>query len=99
MFWDIVVGMSAYNHNNNSGDKNRQNRDALYHVLMAVLIMSNGMSVGGAVRNCAVLLKSGYDGDSMKMLVLYLLCAIYSGHVAYKIYQYKKQIDNNQKQR
>ena len=40
------MGVGTYNHNNNSGDKNCQNRDALYHALMAVLLMSNGMSVG-----------------------------------------------------
>lgn len=32
------MGMSTYNHNN-SGDKNCQNRDALYHALMAVLLL------------------------------------------------------------
>lgn len=39
------MGVGTYNHNN-SGDKNCQNRDALYYALMAVLLMSNGMSVG-----------------------------------------------------
>ena len=43
------MGVSTYNHNNNSGDKNCQNRDALYHALMAVLLMSNGVTVGGAL--------------------------------------------------
>ena len=49
------MGVGTYNHNN-SGDKNCQNRDALYHALMAVLLMSNGMSVGC---NC--------DGSSGKL--------------------------------
>ena len=40
--------MGTYNHNN-SGDKNCQNRDALYYALMAVLLMSNGVTVGGAL--------------------------------------------------
>ena len=49
MFWGGFMGVSTYNHNNNSGDKNCQNRDALYHALMAVLLMSNGVTVGGAL--------------------------------------------------
>ena len=92
----MVAGMSAYNHNNNSGDKNR---DALYHAVMAVLVMINGMSVGGTIRNGADLIKNGYDGDTVFAVLLYLLCAMYSGHTAYRIYQAKKSIDQNQKQR
>lgn len=42
------MGVGTYNHNN-SGDKNCQNCDALYHALMAVLLMSNGVTVGGAL--------------------------------------------------
>ncbi|MBO5946651.1 MAG: hypothetical protein J6Q44_00715 [Alphaproteobacteria bacterium] len=90
--------MSTCNFNNNSNE-NRPNRDVLYHTLMTVLIMLNGMSVGGTFRNGTDLIKNGYDGDAVKMLVLYLLCAIYTGHTAYKIYQYKKKIDNDHKQR
>lgn len=90
--------MSTYSFNNNSGGK-RPNRDALYHAIMATLIMVNGMSVGGTIRNGADLIKNGYDGDAAFGVLLYLLCAIYSGHTAYKIYRYKKNIDNNQKQR
>lgn len=48
MFLGGFMGVSTYNHNN-SGDKNCQNRDVLYHALMAVLLMSNGMSVVGCV--------------------------------------------------
>lgn len=96
MFWNMVAGMSTYNHNNNSGDKNR---DALYHAVMAVLVMINGMSVGGTIRNGADLIKNGYDGDTVFATLLYLLCAMYSGHTAYRIYQAKKSIDQNQKQR
>lgn len=92
----MVAGMSTYNHNNNSGDKNR---DALYHAVMAVLVMINGMSVGGTIRNGADLIKNGYDGDTVFATLLYLLCAMYSGHTAYRIYQAKKSIDQNQKQR
>ena len=95
----MVAGMSTYNHNNNSGDKNRQNPDALYHAVMAVLVMINGMSVGGTIRNGADLIKNGYDGDTVFAALLYLLCAMYSGHTAYRIYQAKKSIDQNQKQR
>lgn len=91
--------MSAYNHNNNSGDKNRQNRDALYHAVMAVLVMINGVAIGGTIRNGADLIKNGYDGDNVFAALLYLLCAMYSGHTAYRIYQAKKKIDNNQNQR
>jgi hypothetical protein len=99
MFWNMVAGMSAYNHNNNSGDKNRQNRDALYHAVMAVLVMINGVAIGGTIRNGADLIKNGYDGDNVFAALLYLLCAMYSGHTAYRIYQAKKKIDNNQNQR
>jgi hypothetical protein len=99
MFWNTVAGMSTYNHNNNSGDKNRQNRDALYHAVMAVLVMINGVAIGGTIRNGADLIKNGYDGDNVFAALLYLLCAMYSRHTAYRIYQAKKKIDNNQNQR
>ena len=57
------MGVSTYNHNNNSGDKNCQNRDALYHALMTVLLMSNGMSVGGACMLLAIVMavRENYD--------------------------------------
>ncbi len=56
------MGVSTYNHNN-SGDKNCQNRDALYHALMAVLLMSNGMTVGGACMLLAIVMafRENYD--------------------------------------
>lgn len=56
------MGVSTYNHNN-SGDKNCQNRDALYHALMTVLLMSNGMSVGGACMLLAIVMavRENYD--------------------------------------
>ena len=56
------MGGSTYNHNN-SGDKNCQNRDALYHALMAVLLMSNGMTVGGACMLLAIVMavRENYD--------------------------------------
>lgn len=57
------MGVSTYNHNNNSGDKNCQNRDVLYHALMTVLLMSNGMSVGGACMLLAIVMavRENYD--------------------------------------
>lgn len=56
------MGVSTYNHNN-SGDKNCQNRDALYHALMAVLLMSNGVTVGGACMLLAIVMafRENYD--------------------------------------
>ena len=56
------MGVGTYNHNN-SGDKNCQNRDALYYALMAVLLMSNGMSVGGACMLLAIVMavRENYD--------------------------------------
>ena len=56
------MGVSTYNHNN-SGDKNCQNRDALYHALMTVLLMSKGMSVGGACMLLAIVMavRENYD--------------------------------------
>ena len=92
------MGMSTYSFNNNNFNK-KPNRDALYHMIMAVLIMLNGMSVGGTIRHGAGLIKNGYDSDVMMSLLMYLLGAIYTGHTAYKIYQYKKKIDDNQNQR
>ena len=57
------MGVSTYNHNNNSGNKNCQNRDALYHALMAVLLMSNGVTVGGACMLLAIVMavRENYD--------------------------------------
>ncbi len=57
------MGVGTYNHNNNSGDKNCQNRDALYYALMTVLLMSNGMSVGGACMLLAIVMavREKYD--------------------------------------
>ena len=57
------MGVSTYNHNNNSGDKNCQNRDVLYHALMAVLLMSNGVTVGGACMLAAIAMavRENYD--------------------------------------
>ena len=56
------MGVGTYNHNN-SGDKNCQNRDALYHALMAVLLMSNGVTVGGACMLLAIVMavRENYD--------------------------------------
>ena len=56
------MGVSTYNHNN-SGDKNCQNRDALYHALMTVLLMSNGVTVGGACMLLAIVMafRENYD--------------------------------------
>ena len=71
------MGMSTYNHNN-SGDKNCQNRDALYHALMAVLLMSNGVTVGGACMLAAIAMavRENYDyaiiNGLIGMLNLYL---------------------------
>ena len=69
--------MGTYNHNN-SGDKNCQNRDALYHALMAVLLMSNGVTVGGACMLAAIAMavRENYDyaiiNGLIGMLNLYL---------------------------
>ena len=56
------MGVGTYNHNT-SGDKNCQNRDALYHALMAVLLMSNGVTVGGACMLLAIVMavRENYD--------------------------------------
>ena len=56
------MGVGTYNHNN-SGDKNCQNRDALYYALMAVLLMSNGVTVGGACMLLAIVMavRENYD--------------------------------------
>ena len=56
------MGVGTYNHNN-SGDKNCQNRDALYHALMAVLLMSNGVTIGGACMLLAIVMavRENYD--------------------------------------
>lgn len=85
-----MLGMSAYSFNHNNNFNKKPNRDALYHAVMAVLVMINGMSVGGTIRNGADLIKNGYDGDTVFATLLYLLCAMYSGHTAYRIYQAKK---------
>lgn len=92
------MGMSTYNFNNNNFNK-KPNRDALYNAIMVLLVMLNGMSVGGTIRHGVALIKNGYDNDVMMSMLLYLMCAIYTGHTAYRIYQAKKQIDNNQNQR
>lgn len=54
--------MGTYNHNN-SGDKNCQNRDTLYRALMTVLLMSNGVTVGGACMLLAIVMafRENYD--------------------------------------
>lgn len=92
------MGMSTYNFNNNNFNK-KPNRDALYNAIMVLLVMLNGMSVGGTIRHGVGLIKNGYDSDAMMSMLLYLMCAIYTGHTAYRIYQAKKKIDNNQNQR
>ena len=63
--------MGTYNHNNNSGDKNCQNRDALYYALMAVLLMSNGVTVGGACMLLAIVMavRENYDWTVINGLV------------------------------
>ena len=62
MFLGGFMGVGTYNHNN-SGDKNCQNRDALYYALMAVLLMSNGVTVGGACMLLAIVMavRENYD--------------------------------------
>ena len=71
------MGVGTYNHNN-SGDKNCQNRDALYQALMAVLLMSNGVTVGGACMLAAIAMavRENYDyaiiNGLIGMLNLYL---------------------------
>ena len=71
------MGVGTYNHNN-SGDKNCQNCDALYHALMAVLLMSNGVTVGGACMLAAIAMavRENYDyaiiNGLIGMLNLYL---------------------------
>lgn len=57
------------------------------------------MFVGGAIHNGANLAKGGYDGDTAAAVLIYLLCAACSGRTAYQLYQAKKSIDQNQKQR
>lgn len=65
------MGVGTYNHNNNSGDKNCQNRDALYYALMAVLLMSNGVTVGGACMLLAIVMavRENYDWTVINGLV------------------------------
>ena len=65
------MGVGTYNHNNNSGDKTCQNRDALYHALMAVLLMSNGVTVGGACMLLAIVMavRENYDWTVINGLV------------------------------
>ena len=65
------MGVGTYNHNNNSGDKNCQNRDALYYALMAVLLMSNGVTVGGACMLAAIamVVRENYDWTVINGLV------------------------------
>ena len=75
------------------------NGDALYHVLMSILLMLNGMSVGGVIRSGTDLMKDGYDSDTALIALMYLLCAIYTGKTAYRIYCYKREIDQNNKHR
>lgn len=83
----------------NKNFNNKPNHDALYHAIMLVLTVGNGMAVGGTIRNGTALIKDGYDKHAMMSLLLYLMCVIYTGHTAYRIYQAKKKIDNNQKER
>lgn len=93
-----MMGVSTYNFNNNNLNK-KTNRDALYHAIMLVSNVGNGMAVGGTICCGVVLIKNGYDNVVMMLMLLYLMCAIYTGHTAYRIYQAKKKIDNNQNQR
>ena len=69
------------------------NGDALYHVLMSILLMLNG------IRSGTDLVKDGYDSDTALIALMYLLCAIYTGKTAYRIYCYKREIDQNNKHR
>lgn len=92
------MGVSTYNFNNNNFNK-KPNRDALYHAIMLVSSVANGMAVGGTICHGVALIKNGYDNAGMMLMLLYLMCAIYTGHTAYRIYQAKKKIDNNQNQR
>ena len=61
------MGVGTYNHNNNSGDKNCQNR----YALMAVLLMSNGVTVGGACMLLAIVMavRENYDWTVINGLV------------------------------
>ena len=94
-----MLGVSAYSFNHNNNFNKKPNRDALYHAIMLVLSVGNGMAVGGTIRHGVGLIKNGYDSDAMMSMLLYLMCAIYTGHTAYRIYQAKKKIDNNHNQR
>lgn len=91
--------MSKYDFNQFRKHNRPQSGDAFYHIVMAMLIALNGMFVGGAIHNGANLAKGGYDGDTAAAVLIYLLCAAYSGRTAYQLYQVKKSIDQNQKQR
>ena len=94
--------MNTDEFNNDKPNKESQNTarvDALYHTIMTVQILLNGISVGGTIRHSADMIKNGYSDNNMFAATLYALCAIYTGMKAYKIYKYNQQIKNNQNQR
>lgn len=94
--------MSRCNFNNKNLNNNHNRRpqsDSFYHSIMMLFTVLNGLAVGGTIRNGIDMVKNGYESDNMMELVAYLMCAIYTGRCAYRVYRHKQELDNNQKQR
>ena len=74
-------------------DKKKLNKNMLVYGAF------NGVCVVGALRQCAHMVKDGYDNGFMFMLLMYLACAGVSARKIYKMHQYKKELTDNQNQR
>lgn len=66
---------------------------------MSVCGVFNGVCVVGALRQCAHMVKDGYDNGFLLMLLMYLAAAGVSAHKIYKLRQYKKDLMDSQNQR
>ncbi len=80
-------------------NKNSNRNKVLLEILFCGELVLNAYATGQTIGNTFKIINNGYDRNTMMILLLWLLMAVYTGHKAYKIHQYKKNINNNNKQR